>query len=205
KPLNTVEKQIAEALVLHQKSNKKHIKNNIIELLSKVQLKPEESFLQRFPHQLSGGQRQRVMIAMAMANSPKLLIADEPTTALDVTVQAEIMQLLKQLQRELNLAILLITHDLPMVRRYADRVAVMQAGKLIEEDATGALCENTQAPYTQQLVAAVLDQTAPASDPNTPVLIQARNIEVAFPTPRTSLLRKPARFKAVQNVSLVVR
>src|SRR5690625_283182 len=204
-PLHTVEKQIGEALYLHTKLDKNKIKNKTLELLSKVQLKPEKSFLQRFPHQLSGRQRQRVMIAMAMANSPKLLIADEPTTALDVTVQADIMQLLKQLQRELNLAILLITHDLPMVRRYADRLAVMQAGKLIEEGATGALFENPQAPYTQQLLAAVLDQTAPVSDPNTPVLMQARNIEVAFPTPRTSLLRKPARFKAVRNISLVVR
>ena len=204
-PLHTVEKQIAEALVLHQKTNKKQIKNNIIELLSKVQLKPEESFLQRFPHQLSGGQRQRVMIAMALANSPKLLIADEPTTALDVTVQAEIMQLLKQLQKELHLGILLITHDLPMVKRYADRVAVMQTGQLVEKNHTAELFHHPQAPYTQKLLRAVLNQAAPSPDVDKPVLMQAANLKVTFPVPRTSLLSKPQPFTAVNDVNMAVR
>lgn len=204
-PLHTVEKQIGEALFLHQSNNKKTIRNKTIELLSKVQLKPEKTFLQRFPHQLSGGQRQRVMIAMALANSPKLLIADEPTTALDVTVQAEIMQLLKQLQRELNLGILLITHDLPMVKRYADRVAVMQAGELIEQNYTVDLFSNPQTPYTQQLLKAVLKQAAPSPNTSKPVLMQAHGLKVEFPMARTSLLHKPEPFKAVNNVNLAVR
>lgn len=204
-PLHTVEKQISEALSLHQRLPKPALNNKVLELLAQVQLTPEQSFLQRFPHQLSGGQRQRVMIAMALANNPKLLIADEPTTALDVTVQAEIMQLLKQLQQERNLGILLITHDLPMVRRYADRVAVMQAGQLIEQNCTDALFANPQAPYTQQLLNAVVNDVAPTPDTSKPLLMEAQRIEVTFPRPRTSLLRKPTPFVAVNNVSLAVR
>lgn len=204
-PLHTVEKQISETLFLHQRLSKEASRNKTLELLEKVQLKPAVDYLQRYPHQLSGGQRQRVMIAMALANNPKLLIADEPTTALDVTVQAGIMQLLKTLQSDLNLGILLITHDLPMVERYADRVAVMQSGKLVEQNTTTNLFSAPQAPYTQQLLSAVLHKTAPQPNTNKTTLLEAKQLWVEFPVPRTSLFQKSQPFQAVKNIDLKVR
>lgn len=204
-PLHTVEKQISETLFLHQHLSKEAGRSKTLELLEKVQLKPAADYLQRYPHQLSGGQRQRVMIAMALANNPKLLIADEPTTALDVTVQAEIMQLLKALQSDLNLGILLITHDLPMVERYADRVAVMEAGELVEQNTTKKLFSTPQAPYTQQLLSAVLHQAAPVPDASKAILLDAKQLHVEFPVPRTSLFHKSQPFQAVKHIDLKVR
>jgi len=130
-PLHKVEKQISETLVLHQRLSREGARARCLDLLAQVRLPDPETLLGRYPHQLSGGQRQRVMIAMALANHPKLLIADEPTTALDVTIQAEILELLRGLQKDLHLSVLFITHDLGIVRHYADDLAVMQHGKIV--------------------------------------------------------------------------
>ncbi len=153
-PLHTVEKQIGEILELHGDVQPGKIQDRIVELLGKVGIRDPQSRLQDYPHQLSGGQRQRVMIAMALANNPDLLIADEPTTALDVTVQAQILKLLKDLQREFGMALLLITHDLGIVRHMADHVVVMQKGKVVEAAPAKQLFAAPQHDYTRMLLAA---------------------------------------------------
>jgi len=204
-PLHTIEKQVAEMLLLHQGLTPKQAREQVVELLQKVQLSSVDNLLKRYPHQLSGGQRQRVMIAMALANKPKLLIADEPTTALDVTVQAEILKLLKQLQHELHLGILLITHDLPVVQRYADRVAVMQNGQFVEQKSCVELFSNPQHPYTKMLIDTVVDQQAPAPNPKRPTLLSTTDLSVTFPSPKTLLRKRAAPFHALQQVSIRVR
>ncbi len=151
-PLHTVEKQISEGMLVHKLANKNEIRNKVIELMKKVMISDPESKLARYPHQLSGGERQRVMIAMALSNNPKLLIADEPTTALDVTIQYEILNLLKSLQDELNLAILFITHDLGIVKDFSDFVYVMQDGKVVESGEVEGIFQNPKKSYTKQLV-----------------------------------------------------
>jgi microcin C transport system ATP-binding protein len=160
-PLHTIEKQIGEILFLHQGLAGPAAQARIIELLSQVGIPDPQSRLQSYPHQLSGGQRQRVMIAMALANEPDLLIADEPTTALDVTVQAQILKLLKDIQTRLGMAMLFITHDLGIVRKIADRVCVMKDGKIVEENAVADIFKTPQHPYTRALLAAV-----PVPDPD---------------------------------------
>ncbi len=204
-PLHRVEKQIGEAITLHQQLKGKALQKRVEDLLTQVRLTPARHFLKRFPHELSGGQRQRVMIAMALANRPKLLIADEPTTALDVTVQAEIMALLKQLQQELEVSILLITHDLPMVKRYADKVAVIKQGQLVEQADTETLFRAPQAPYTQQLLNAVFTSAAPTPDFSKPVLLEAKKLSVSYARPKTHLFKKQPPFQAVDKVALQVR
>src|SRR6184192_4200484 len=152
-PLHTIEKQIGEILLLHQGLTGEPARKRIIELLDQVGIPDPQMRLKSYPHQLSGGQRQRVMIAMALANEPDLLIADEPTTALDVTVQAQILQLLKDLQGRLGMAMLFITHDLGIVRRIADHVCVMKDGKIVEHGAVAGVFDRPQHPYTRALLA----------------------------------------------------
>ncbi len=151
-PLHTIEQQVAEILELHQAMTGDAARARVIELLNQVGIREPEKRLKAYPHELSGGQRQRVMIAMALANRPKLLIADEPTTALDVTVQAQILELLKKLQRDYGMSILFITHDLGIVRRFADRVCVMTKGRIVEQGAVADVFERPSHEYTRHLL-----------------------------------------------------
>ena len=179
-PVYRVGDQIVEAIRAHQPLRKADALARATELLAQVQLPDPSAMLRRYPHELSGGQRQRVMIAMALANHPRLLIADEPTTALDVRVQAEILELIRALQVEHDIAVLLITHDLTVVRNYADRVAVMQHGALVEQGHTATLFANPQHPYTRQLLAAEPTGFADPVAPGAP-LIEAAAVRIAFP------------------------
>lgn len=177
-PLHRIEQQISEALLWHQRISVAAARERTLELLTLVGIKNAASRLQAYPHELSGGERQRVMIAMALAHQPDLLIADEPTTALDVTVQAKILQLLKDLQAQLQMALLLITHDLNLVRRIADRVCVMQAGEIVETAPTAQLFTRPQHPYTQKLLAAEPQGEAPSADAQAPVIMQCEQLTV---------------------------
>src|SRR5690554_2310797 len=165
-PLHNVAKQLAENVQIHQDLSAQQTQQRSLELLQRVQLPEPEKMLSRYPHQLSGGQRQRVMIAMALANNPSVLIADEPTTALDVTVQAGILGLLKQLQAELGLSVLLITHDLGVVARYAEDIAVMHQGRIVEAGTSAQVLAAPAAPYTRHLLAAEPGGTPPTPDPS---------------------------------------
>ena len=204
-PLHSVEKQIGEILELHQglKGQKARIK--ITELLEKVGIRNAASRLQDYPHQLSGGQRQRVMIAMALANKPDLLIADEPTTALDVTVQAQILKLLKDLQKEFGMALLLITHDLGIVRNMADTVCVMQKGKIVEAGAAKAVFANPQHYYTKMLLAADPKGVPPKADLAAEKIVETKNLKVWFPIRRGFFRQLTGYIKAVDGLDLVVR
>jgi len=148
-PLHSIEKQLAESLLIHQGMTGQDARARILELLHEVGIVEPERRLASYPHQLSGGQRQRVMIAMALANNPELLIADEPTTALDVTIQAQILDLLERIQRERGMSMLFITHDLGIVRKFADRVNVMKSGEIVEHGNTAEIFDNPQHPYTR--------------------------------------------------------
>ncbi len=204
-PLHTVEKQIGEILEVHRGITGEKARARIIELLERVGIHEPEKRLNSYPHQLSGGQRQRVMIAMALANEPDLLIADEPTTALDVTVQAQILQLLKRLQREQGMAMLLITHDLTIVRRIADRVAVMKDGELVEQKPTEELFARPEHPYTRMLLASEPKGDPPPLDEAAPVVMEAENLKVWFPIKRGFLRRTVGHVKAVNGVSVRIR
>ncbi len=204
-PLHTIEKQIGEVLKLHRGLDRKATRRRTLELLQLVQLPNVEERLDAWPHQLSGGQRQRVMIAMALANQPDLLIADEPTTALDVTIQAQILQLLKGLQGQLGMAVLLITHDLSIVRHMADQVAVMTGGELVEVGATEEIFTRPQHPYTRKLLAAEPRGKPPASDKGAPAVMEAEDLKVWFPIKRGILRRTVGYVKAVDGISLTVR
>ena len=204
-PLHTIERQIGETLTLHRGLSGRDARQRTLELLKLVQLREPEQRLQSYPHQLSGGQRQRVMIAMALANEPDLLIADEPTTALDVTIQAQILQLLKDLQARLGMAMLLITHDLTIVRKVADRVAVMTKGAIVEQETTTSVFETPQHAYTQHLLAAEPKGKAHAHDPDAPVVMAGDDIKVHFPIQRGLLKRTVGYIKAVDGVDLSVR
>ena len=204
-PLHTIEKQISEVLFLHRKMLPDAARARVVELLELVGLKSLTQRLGSFPHELSGGQRQRVMIAMALANNPDLLIADEPTTALDVTVQAQILKLMKELQKKLGMAILLITHDLGIVRKMADHVAVMQRGEIVEQAATEALFTAPAHPYTKMLLAAEPRGAAVPTDDNQPLVVEASGMKVYFPI-KTGLLRKVTGYvKAVDGLDLAIR
>lgn len=203
-PLHTVEKQITEVLSLHRGLRKQAARNETIELLHRVKIHDPESRLKHYPHELSGGQRQRVMIAMALANTPELLIADEPTTALDVTVQREIMTLLQELKRELGMAMLLITHDLGMVKHHADSVAVMHRGKIVEHEEVQRLFAAPQAAYTQSLLNSESKGQPVAEDENAPCQLMLDNLQVRFPL-EASLFGRPKRFlEAVKGASVSV-
>jgi len=204
-PLHPIEKQLGEILELHGLSGGTRLRPRVIELLTEVGIPDPASRLGAFPHQLSGGQRQRVMIAMALANRPDLLIADEPTTALDVTVQAQILRLLKELQQKLGMAMLFITHDLGIVRRIADDVAVMQKGRVVEAGTVDAIFRAPQHPYTRMLLAAEPKGAPPPADPSAKSILEAGDLKVWFPIKRGFLRRTVGHVKAVDGISLQVR
>ena len=204
-PLHTVAKQVGEALRLHKGLSPAAARQRTVELLDLVGIQDPESRLASYPHQLSGGQRQRVMIAMALANEPELLIADEPTTALDVTIQAQVLQLLKDLQSRLGMAMLFITHDLGIVRKMADRVYVMTAGQVVEEGPVEHIFNQPQHPYTQHLLAAEPKGKPIAARPDAPVVVDAEAVRVWFPVKRGVLRRTVSHIKAVDGITLQVR
>ncbi len=204
-PLHTIEKQLRESLALHQGLVDAEARARIIELLDKVGIRDAESRLSAYPHQLSGGQRQRVMIAMALANKPDILIADEPTTALDVTIQAQILELLAELKAQEGMGLLFITHDLGVVRRIADRVCVMKDGEIVETGPTAEIFANPQHPYTQKLLAAE-PSGAPSSVPSDATeIVSTQNLKVWFPIHRGFLKRTVGHVKAVNDTTLTVR
>ncbi|MGH6908284.1 MAG: ABC transporter ATP-binding protein, partial [Aestuariivirga sp.] len=200
-----VEQQIGEILELHQSLTGQGQRARIVELLSKVGIRDAETRLLDYPHQLSGGQRQRVMIAMALANNPDLLIADEPTTALDVTVQAQILKLLKDLQAEFGMALLLITHDLGIVRHMADTVAVMQKGKIVEQGDAKKIFAKPQHAYTKMLLAAEPKGLPPAYDPTAPIVLETKGLKVWFPIKRGFFRRTIGHIKAVDGIDARLR
>jgi microcin C transport system ATP-binding protein len=204
-PLHTIEKQIAETLSLHKGLKGPAARARVIELLKLVGLPEAESRLGAYPHQLSGGQRQRVMIAMALANEPDILIADEPTTALDVTIQAQILTLLKDLQARFGMALLLITHDLTIVRKMADRVIVMTEGKIVERGTTSDIFSAPQHPYTKKLLAAEPKGAPRIAETQPKPLLEADDMRVWFPIKSGFLHRTTGHIKAVDGVDLVLR
>ena len=203
-PLHNIEKQIGEIITLHG-GVKADLRARVVALLEEVGIQNPTSRLGAYPHQLSGGQRQRVMIAMALANRPDLLIADEPTTALDVTVQAQILALLKDLQTRLGMALLFITHDLGIVRSIADDVIVMQKGEIVERGATAAMFAAPQHAYTKMLLAAEPKGVAPPSDLGAKTILEARDVKVWFPIRKGFFRRVVDNVKAVDGVSVTVR
>ena len=205
-PLHTIEKQIAEALLLHKGLTGSAARARIVELLRLVGLGAQaEKRLDAYPHQLSGGQRQRVMIAMALANEPDILIADEPTTAVDVTIQAQLLKLLKELQEKLGMAMLFITHDLGIVRKLAHRVCVMQKGRIVEAGETAALFANPQHEYTQHLLAAEPKGKAGTRDANAPDIVTAKDVKVWFPIKAGLLRRTVGHVKAVDGIDIALK
>ncbi len=204
-PLHTIEKQIGEILKVHKGLDRAGARGRILALLHQVGLPEAESRLQAYPHQLSGGQRQRVMIAMALANDPELLIADEPTTALDVTVQAQILKLLGGLQAELGMSMLLITHDLGIVRKLAHRVAVMTQGEIVETGPTAAIFDEPQNAYTRHLLAAEPKGHPVAAPDGAAEVMAADDLKVWFPVKRGVLRRVVGHIKAVDGVTVSVR
>jgi microcin C transport system ATP-binding protein len=204
-PLHTIEKQVGEVLKVHRGLDDKAVRARVVELLRKVGIRDPESRLADYPHQLSGGQRQRVMIAMALANEPDLLIADEPTTALDVTIQAQILELLADLKKEFGLSMLLITHDLGIVRRMADRVYVMRYGEIVEEGRTEAIFAAPQNSYTKHLIESEPKGRAAPGNADAPVIVETDNLKVWFPIKRGFLRKTVDHIKAVDGVSLKLR
>ena len=204
-PLHTIEKQVGEIIFLHKKLDRDIARRRIIDLLQQVGLADAESRLQSYPHQLSGGQRQRVMIAMALANDPDLLIADEPTTALDVTIQAQILALLKDLQQQRNMSMLLITHDLGIVRKVADKVCVMTDGRIVEQGPTQQIFDQPQHSYTQHLLAAEPGGKPTAAAADTPIIMKTDDLKVWFPIKRGIMRRVVGHIKAVDGISVEVR
>ena len=204
-PLHTIETQVGEILRVHRGMGEVEARARVLELLQKVGIREPEKRLGAFPHQLSGGQRQRVMIAMALANEPDLLIADEPTTALDVTIQAQILELLKDLQREMGMAMLLITHDLGIVRKMAERIYVMKSGLIVEEGATARVFGAPEHPYTRHLLAAEPKGAPPVLDETRPVVVETDDLKVWFPIKKGLLRRTVDHVKAVDGLSLKLR
>ena len=204
-PLHRIGLQISEAISLHHRLPGDQVRARVIKALTQAGFADAETRLEAFPHQLSGGQRQRVMIAMALANDPALLIADEPTTALDVTIQAQILQLLLTLKRDRGLALLLITHDLALVRRFADRVAVMKDGKIVETGSVAKVFSAPAHPYTRMLLASVpKGAPVPVAD-NAPMVLTAADVKVYFPVRRGILRRVVGNVRAVDGVSFAIR
>jgi microcin C transport system ATP-binding protein len=204
-PLHTIEKQIGEILLLHQGLAGTAAHDRTVDLLKQVGIPDPVGRLQSYPHQLSGGQRQRVMIAMALANEPDLLIADEPTTALDVTVQAQILLLLKDLQTRLGMAMLFITHDLGIVRKLADRVCVMKEGKIVEQGPVERVFTAHEHPYTRALLAAEPKPDPAPLMPHAPIMVAANDLKVWFPIKRGVLRKTVGHIKAVDGISIEVR
>jgi microcin C transport system ATP-binding protein len=204
-PLHTIEKQIAETLFLHKGMNRRQARDRVVELLHLVGLPEAESRLNALPHEFSGGQQQRVMIAMALANEPALLIADEPTTALDVTIQAQILKLLRDLQAELHMALLLITHDLGIVRQMAERVCVMNDGEIVEKGPVEQIFERPEHPYTRHLLASEPKGRAEPGPVDARPIVQSTDAKVWFPIKRGVLRRTVDHVKAVDGITLTVR
>jgi microcin C transport system ATP-binding protein len=204
-PLHTLEKQIAESLSLHQGLSGQAARQRIIELLTRVGIRDPETRLGAYPHQLSGGQRQRVMIAMALANNPKLLVADEPTTALDVTIQAQILELLAELKRDLGMSLLFITHDLGIVRRIADRVCVMKDGLIVEQGKTETIFDDPRHPYTRKLLAAEPTGGPQPVPEGAAEVVKTDALRVWFPIQRGLLRRTVGHVKAVNAATVNVR
>lgn len=201
-PLHGIEKQLSESLALHQSMSGAAARSKILDLLDQVGIDAPETRLNAYPHQLSGGQRQRIMIAMALANQPQILLADEPTTALDVTVQARILQLLKNLQRSRNLGVVLVTHDLNMVRKVAERVLVMKDGKVVERGAIPQVFITPSHSYTKKLLFAEPPRQSPESKTNTgEPLLQVENLKVWLPLRKGLLKRVVGHVKAVNDAS----
>jgi microcin C transport system ATP-binding protein len=204
-PLHTIERQVGEILAVHRGLSGRKARDRTLELLDQVGIRDAEKRLGAYPHQLSGGQRQRVMIAMALANEPDLLIADEPTTALDVTVQAQILQLLKEIQARLGMAMLFITHDLGIVRKIADRVCVMLKGRIVDAGPTASVFDRPSHAYTVRLLGAEPRGEPPAADPAAKEIIRTDDLKVWFPI-KTGLLRTTTgHVRAVDGVSITVR
>ncbi|NTE85127.1 ABC transporter ATP-binding protein [Agrobacterium rubi] len=204
-PLHSIERQIGEILELHQAITGIEARKRTLELLLQVGIREPEKRLKAYPHELSGGQRQRVMIAMALANRPKLLIADEPTTALDVTVQAQILELLGDLKNQHDMSMLFITHDLGIVRKFADRVCVMTKGKIVETGTVEQVFTDPQHAYTRHLLAAEPKGEPPLSDSSKPVVMQGDDIKVWFPI-KAGLMRKVVdHVKAVDGIDITLR
>ena len=204
-PLHTIEKQIGEVLLLHRGLSGQAARKRIIELLEQVGIPDPPGRLGSYPHQLSGGQRQRVMIAMALANEPELLIADEPTTALDVTVQAQILKLLKDTQQRLGMSMLFITHDLGIVRKIADKVCVMQRGKIVEQGPIERVFTAPEHPYTKALLAAEPKPDPAPPRPEAPVVVKTDDLKVWFPVKRGLMRKVVGHIKAVDGVSVELR
>ncbi|HEX6210868.1 MAG TPA: ABC transporter ATP-binding protein [Methylomirabilota bacterium] len=204
-PLHTIEKQVNEVLRVHQGLSRRAARTRTLELLRLVGLAEAERRLDAYPHQLSGGQRQRVMIAMALANEPDLLIADEPTTALDVTIQAQILALLGELRAKFGMALLLITHDLGIVRKLAERVCVMQAGAIVEAGPIREVFDSPRHPYPRRLLAAEPRPMVRTPRAEAPVVVEAHDVRVWFPIRRGLLRRTVSHVRAVDGVSLIVR
>ncbi|MFZ5774538.1 MAG: ABC transporter ATP-binding protein [Thermodesulfobacteriota bacterium] len=203
-PVLSIERQLIEPLRLHQGMGEKEARLQAVRLLERCGIEDPAERMQSFPHQLSGGQRQRVMIAMALACRPALLIADEPTTALDVTIQAQILALIKEVQQELGMALLLITHDLNMVERIADQVSIMRDGEIVEHGPTAAIFAAPQHPYTRHLLASV-PHGAPEPKPERPALLEVRDIRCHFPVKSGFFKKTVATIRAVDGVSFTVR
>ena len=204
-PLHTIQKQLRESIELHQGLQGNEADYQVLNLLQRVGISNPEERIGAYPHQLSGGQRQRIMIAMALANGPKLLIADEPTTALDVTIQAQILELLYNLRRDQGMSMLFITHDLGIVGQIADRVCVMQNGLIVEMGQTSAIFSDAQHPYTQKLLGA---HSVGIPDPiakDAPIIVKTKSTRIWFPIQRGLLKRTIGYVKAVNDASLVIR
>jgi microcin C transport system ATP-binding protein len=204
-PLHRVETQVGEILEVHRGLSGQAARKRTLELLDQVGIANPQERLASFPHQLSGGQRQRVMIAMALANEPDLLIADEPTTALDVTIQAQILELLAQLKRSRAMSMLFITHDLAIVRKIADRVCVMTDGEIVERGPTERIFTEPRHAYTKHLLAAEPKGEPPRSHPNAPIVVKGDDIKVWFPIRRGLLRRTVGHIKAVDGIDVTVR
>ncbi|MDR9426719.1 MAG: ABC transporter ATP-binding protein [Salibaculum sp.] len=204
-PLHTIEKQLRESIELHQGLRGAALRAQIVDLLERVGIRDAEKRLTAYPHQLSGGQRQRVMIAMALANGPDLLIADEPTTALDVTIQAQILELLDRLKQDMNMSMLFITHDLGIVRKIADRVCVMKDGAIVEQGATETIFQTPQHPYTRMLLAAESTGDPTPVPADAPVVAEAENLRIWFPIQAGLLKRTVGHVKAVNDATFTVR
>ncbi|MND30109.1 Glutathione import ATP-binding protein GsiA [compost metagenome] len=204
-PLHSVERQISEILKMHQGMSDQAARARTLELLHEVGIREPEKRLAAFPHQLSGGQRQRVMIAMALANKPKLLIADEPTTALDVTVQAQILQLLAELKQAQGMSMLFITHDLGIVRKIADRVCVMSKGKIVETGPTKEIFDNPQHEYTKHLLAAEPKGEPPLADLSAKKVMEGKDVRVWFPIKKGFLRKTVDHVKAVDGINVTLR
>lgn len=204
-PLHTVEKQIAETLYIHKKLSRTAVRARVLELLELVGIDDAERRLSSYPHQLSGGQRQRVMIAMALANEPDILIADEPTTAVDVTIQAQLLKLLTDLQQRLGMALLFITHDLNIVRKIAPKVAVMQKGEIVEIGPTSRVLKTPSHPYTQRLIGAEPTGTPPVLAPNAQEILKVQNLSVVFPIRKGVFNRIIDTVVAVKDAAFTLR